>query len=54
LRPANGSAIVEPKGSPPALSLVDVGSMEFGILLNDLYTLIQLREAERPENSYTA
>jgi phosphoribosyl-ATP pyrophosphohydrolase/phosphoribosyl-AMP cyclohydrolase len=53
-RPATESPIVEAKGGSPALSLVDVGSMEFGILLNDLHMLIQLREAERPENSYTA
>jgi phosphoribosyl-ATP pyrophosphohydrolase/phosphoribosyl-AMP cyclohydrolase len=46
--------IVGPKVPAPTLSLVDVDSMEFGILLNDLYTLIHMREAERPEGSYTA
>ncbi len=50
------SAIVTPRqaqAAEPQLSVVDVRSMELGILLNDLYTLIQLREAERPEKSYT-
>ena len=36
-----------------SLSVVDMDSMEVGILFNDLYTLIRMREAERPENSYT-
>ena len=44
----------KPAASPePQLSVVDMRSMELGILLNDLYTLIKLREAERPEKSYT-
>jgi phosphoribosyl-ATP pyrophosphohydrolase/phosphoribosyl-AMP cyclohydrolase len=30
-----------------------MSSMELGIALNDLYTLIQRREAERPQGSYT-
>jgi phosphoribosyl-ATP pyrophosphohydrolase/phosphoribosyl-AMP cyclohydrolase len=47
--------VVAPKAAPPEpqLSVVDRRSMELGILLNDLYTLIKLREAERPEKSYT-
>lgn len=36
-----------------SLALVDLSSMELGIQLNDLYMLIQHREAERPEGSYT-
>ena len=35
------------------VSLVNVGSMELGILLNDLYKLITERKEERPEGSYT-
>lgn len=42
-----------PEGDRAPLALVDLDSMELGILLNDLYTLIRMREAERPENSYT-
>jgi phosphoribosyl-ATP pyrophosphohydrolase/phosphoribosyl-AMP cyclohydrolase len=53
--PTADRRLVTPKEAAPEpqLSLVDVRSMELGILLNDLYTLIQLREAERPESSYT-
>ena len=36
------------------LSVVDVSSMELGILLQDLYRLIQERKDQRPENSYTS
>ena len=49
-------AVSAPKAKPlaaPALALVDMSSMELGIQLNHLYTLIQRREAERPEGSYT-
>ncbi|HKV38581.1 MAG TPA: phosphoribosyl-ATP diphosphatase [Blastocatellia bacterium] len=35
------------------VSLIDVGSMNFGILINDLYALIAERKEERPEGSYT-
>lgn len=35
------------------VSLVNVESMELGILLNDLYKLITERKEERPEGSYT-
>lgn len=56
-RPAadNARAIAAPEKRPvsPDLSVVDVDSMEFGILLTRLYALIRLREAERPEKSYT-
>jgi phosphoribosyl-ATP pyrophosphohydrolase/phosphoribosyl-AMP cyclohydrolase len=52
--PAAEHPIVPPKtASEPQLAVVDMKSMELGILLNDLYTLIQMREAERPEKSYT-
>ena len=53
--PSEKATIVPPaKRAEPALAVVDMSSMELGILLNNLYTLIRLREAERPENSYTA
>ena len=42
-----------PRAPEPQLSVVDMSSMELGILLHDLFTLIKLREAERPEKSYT-
>jgi len=40
-------------GAQQGLSLVNISSMELGILLNDLYTLIEERRKERPEGSYT-
>lgn len=36
------------------VSLVDVGSMDLGITINDLYTLITERKEKRPEGSYTS
>lgn len=36
------------------VSLVDVGSMEFGIAINNLYALIVERKEKRPEGSYTS
>ncbi|MFN0123847.1 MAG: bifunctional phosphoribosyl-AMP cyclohydrolase/phosphoribosyl-ATP diphosphatase HisIE [Blastocatellia bacterium] len=39
--------------SLPGLSLVDMPAMELGILLQDLFLLIQERRESRPENSYT-
>jgi len=52
---ANGSSqiVAATAARERTVSVVDVESMEVGILLNDLSTLIRLREAERPENSYT-
>jgi phosphoribosyl-ATP pyrophosphohydrolase len=35
------------------VSLVDVGSMEFGLAMNRLYNLIADRKQKRPDNSYT-
>lgn len=35
------------------VSLVDVGSMELGLALDKLYTLIEDRKKNRPEGSYT-
>lgn len=35
------------------VSLVDVGSMELGLALNTLYSLISERREKRPEGSYT-
>src|SRR5262249_7765862 len=40
--------------SPPEVSLVDVGSMDFGIAINQLYELIIDRKEKRPEGSYTS
>jgi phosphoribosyl-AMP cyclohydrolase / phosphoribosyl-ATP pyrophosphohydrolase len=36
-----------------SLTLVDVGALDLGILLNDLYEKIAERERTRPEKSYT-
>jgi phosphoribosyl-ATP pyrophosphohydrolase/phosphoribosyl-AMP cyclohydrolase len=41
------------KPDPGGVSLVDVGSMEFGLALNNLYNLIADRKEKRPEGSYT-
>ncbi|HEY7543740.1 MAG TPA: phosphoribosyl-ATP diphosphatase [Blastocatellia bacterium] len=41
------------KGNNSAVSLVDPGSMEFGIALDNLYRLIGDRKEKRPEGSYT-
>jgi phosphoribosyl-AMP cyclohydrolase / phosphoribosyl-ATP pyrophosphohydrolase len=35
------------------VSLVDLGSMEFGLAINNLYALIAERKEKRPEGSYT-
>lgn len=45
--------VTKERTAEPQLSLVDMSSMELGILLNNLHTLIKMREAERPEGSYT-
>lgn len=39
--------------SAPQLSVVGVAAMDLGILLQDLYKLIQERRDQRPEGSYT-
>lgn len=39
---------------PTRLSLVNLPAMELGILLQDLFQLIQDRKEQRPENSYTS
>lgn len=41
------------KPSGAEVSLVDVGSMEFGLALDRLYALISDRKERRPEGSYT-
>lgn len=41
------------KSNSGGVSLVDVGSMEFGLAVNNLYNLIADREEKRPEGSYT-
>src|SRR5437868_10718214 len=38
----------------PGLSLVNQSSLENGILLDELYSLIEDRKEKRPEGSYTA
>ncbi len=45
------SAVIQPTDSP--LSLVNVAAMDLGILLQDLFRLIQERKDQRPEGSYT-
>jgi phosphoribosyl-ATP pyrophosphohydrolase/phosphoribosyl-AMP cyclohydrolase len=35
------------------LSLIDPGSLEFGVTVNDLFKLIEQRNEKRPEGSYT-
>ena len=54
------SLVIEPAPSPkiePALqsplALVNVAAMDLGILLQDLFKLIQERKDQRPEGSYT-
>ena len=46
-------SIEKAKKAEPELSLVDVGSMEFGLAINKLYSLIAERKRQRPEGSYT-
>src|SRR5260370_18776507 len=41
------------KSSAPGVSLIDAGSIEFGIAINNLYALIAERKEKRPEGSYT-
>ena len=50
---ADSPILKAPAAPDRSVSVVDLDSMEVGILFNDLYTLIRMREAERPENSYT-
>jgi phosphoribosyl-AMP cyclohydrolase / phosphoribosyl-ATP pyrophosphohydrolase len=45
---------IEEKGDSSPLSLVNVAAMDLGILLQDLYKLIQERRDQRPEGSYTS
>jgi phosphoribosyl-ATP pyrophosphohydrolase/phosphoribosyl-AMP cyclohydrolase len=52
LKPEERSELkLEPAQSP--LSLVNVAAMDLGILLQNLYKLIQERKDQRPEGSYT-
>jgi phosphoribosyl-ATP pyrophosphohydrolase/phosphoribosyl-AMP cyclohydrolase len=52
---AGGAGLLESESrAERAVSVVDVRSMEFGILVNELLAMIRLREAERPQKSYTA
>lgn len=48
---AKSATIIQQADSP--LSLVNVAAMDLGILLQDLYRLIQERKDQRPEGSYT-
>jgi phosphoribosyl-AMP cyclohydrolase / phosphoribosyl-ATP pyrophosphohydrolase len=41
------------KTNPAELSLVDMASMEFGLTVQNLYSLIADRKEKRPEGSYT-
>src|SRR6185503_4183833 len=50
------SLLREAPAAKPAgtgVSLVDVGSMEFGVTVGELYALISERHQKRPEGSYT-
>jgi len=49
--PAKSNTAVQTVESP--LSLVNVAAMDLGILLQDLFKLIQERKDQRPEGSYT-
>ncbi len=48
---AKANSTIQTADSP--LSLVNVAAMDLGILLQDLYKLIQERKDQRPEGSYT-
>lgn len=48
---SNAEPVIQSVESP--LSLVSVAAMDLGILLQDLYKLIQERKDQRPEGSYT-
>jgi phosphoribosyl-AMP cyclohydrolase / phosphoribosyl-ATP pyrophosphohydrolase len=41
------------RATPTDVSVVDIESMDFGIALHDLYSLIAERKEKRPEGSYT-
>ncbi len=49
--PAGKSSVIHQADSP--LSLVNVAALDLGILLQDLYRLIQERKDQLPEGSYT-
>ena len=42
-----------PVSAPSAVALADIGAMEFGLTLRELYSLIAERKRTRPEGSYT-
>src|ERR687885_328974 len=46
-------AIVQDAATLEEVALVDVASMEFGLRLHTLYSLIAERKEKRPEGSYT-
>lgn len=48
-----GKKISTIQSVPSPLSVVNVAAMDLGILLQDLYKLIQERKDQRPEGSYT-
>jgi phosphoribosyl-ATP pyrophosphohydrolase/phosphoribosyl-AMP cyclohydrolase len=51
--PSSLKDLIDAKRQSPEVSLVDIGSMEFGLAINDLYNLIADRKEHRPEGSYT-
>jgi phosphoribosyl-ATP pyrophosphohydrolase/phosphoribosyl-AMP cyclohydrolase len=55
-KPPKGEEKNEPRieRAESPLSLVSVAAMDLGILLQDLYKLIQERKDQRPEGSYTS
>jgi phosphoribosyl-ATP pyrophosphohydrolase/phosphoribosyl-AMP cyclohydrolase len=48
------SSWVERETQAGDVSIVNMRSMEIGLMLSELFQLIEQRERERPENSYTA
>ncbi|RMG46463.1 MAG: phosphoribosyl-ATP diphosphatase [Acidobacteria bacterium] len=48
------TSLLEPTNKPGEVSIVNIPSMEIGLMLSGLFQLIVELERERPENSYTA
>src|SRR5262249_7343065 len=53
-RPETGPQQLAQMVQPQSLSLVNVDALDLGILLQDLFNLIQERKDQRPEGSYTS
>ena len=46
--------VTQPESKADEVSIVNMRSMEIGLMLSELFQLIKELERERPENSYTA